>query len=127
MALTHSLLSEKEEKEYRDVIAKGDEAFVNKDIAMARFYYNKAISIKKDEKYPLIKLKDIQKLIEQDAQNLQNQEYGKLIEEGDQAVQLENFSIARFSYNKALRLKPNEKYPKDQLKLIKESLDKKKN
>ena len=123
-ALTNSLLSEKEEKEYRDVIAKGDEAYFNKDVSIARFYYNKAISIKKDETYPRIKLKDIQKLIEQDKQDQQNLEYRNLVEQADQALKLENYSIARFNYNKALTLKPDENYPKDQLKQIKEALAK---
>jgi hypothetical protein len=127
LALTNSLLSEREEKEYRDAIAKADEAFFNKDISIARFYYNRAISIKREEDYPRIKLKDIQKLIEQDKLDRQNQEYNKLIEQADQALQLENFSMARFNYNKALVLKPDEKYPKDQLKRIKEALDKQDN
>src|SRR5665648_232746 len=127
LALTNSLLSEKEEKEYRDLINKADEAYFNKDIAIARFYYYKAISMKKDENYPRIKLKDIQKLIEQDQRDQQNQQYRKLIEEGEQALQSENFGIARFNYNKALSLKPDEKYPKDQLKRIKEALDKQNN
>ena len=96
LALTNSLLSEREEKEYRDAIAKADEAFFNKDISIARFYYNRAISIKREENYPRIKLKDIQKLIEQDKLDRQNQEYNKLIEQADQALQLENFSMARF-------------------------------
>ena len=108
----------------RDVIAKADEAYFNKDISIARFYYNKALSMKKDDKYPGMKLKDIQKLIEQDSQDKKNQDYLKLIADGDQALKLENFSIARFNYNKALTMKPDEKYPKDQLKQIKEALDK---
>jgi len=124
LLLTNSLLSEKEEKEYRDFLAKADEAFYSKDITIARFYYNKAIAIKRDENYPQIKLKDIQKLIEQNKLELQNQEYQKIIDQADQALQAENFSIARFNYNKALTLKPDEKYPKDQLKRIKEALEK---
>ncbi len=126
-ALTNSLLSDQEEKDYRDVIAKADEAYANKDIAIARFYYNKAASIKKDEEYPKIKLNDIKKLIDQDARDQQNQEYLQIIDAGDQAMKSENYSIARFNYNKALTMKPSEKYPKDQLKLIKDALDKKSN
>ena len=122
LALTNSLLSEREEKEYRDLIAKADEAYTVKDISVARFYYNKSIAIKKDENYPRIKIKDIQKLIDQDMQDIRNMEYNKLIELADQALQSENFSIARFNYNKALNMKPDEKYPKDQLKRIKEAL-----
>ena len=124
LLLTNSLLSEKEEKEYRDFLAKADEAFYSKDITIARFYYNKAIAIKRDENYPQIKLKDIQKMIEQNKLELQNQEYQKIIDQADQALQAEKFSIARFNYNKALTLKPDEKYPKDQLKRIKEALEK---
>jgi tetratricopeptide (TPR) repeat protein len=124
LALTNSLLSEKEEKEYKDIIAKADEAYVNKDIAIARFYYNKALSMKKDEDYPRIKLKEIQKLIEQDKLEQQKLEYEKIIGEADQAMKDENYSMARFNYNKALTMKPNEKYPKDQLKLLKKTLSK---
>jgi len=122
LALTNSLLSEKEEKEYRDFIAKADEAYFNKDMSISRFYYNKAIAIKKDENYPRIKLKDIQKLIDQDSQDQANEQYRKLIEQGDEALQLKNYSIARFNYNKALTMKPDDKYPKDQLKKLKEAL-----
>ncbi len=126
LALTHSLLSEKEEQEYKEVIAKADEAFFSKDVAISRFYYNKAISMKKDEEYPKIKLKDIQKLIDQDRNDQAKLQYQNIIDQADQAMQSENYSIARFNYNKALSLKPDEKYPKDQLKRIKESLDKSK-
>lgn len=126
-ALTNSLLSEQEEKEYRDMIAKADEAYFSKDISIARFYYNKAISMKKEEEYPRIKLKDIQKLIEQDARDEANQQYRNLIDEGDQALMLKNYSIARFNYNKALTMKPDEKYPKDQLKAIKDALNNRNN
>ena len=122
LALTNSLLSEKDEKEYRDIIAKADEAYFNKDLAISRFYYNKALSIKRDEDYPRIKLKDIQKLIDQDAQDQENEQYRNLVDQGDQAFQLKNYSVARFNYNKALTMKPNEKYPKDQLKKLKEAL-----
>ena len=122
LALTNSLLSENDEKEYQDIIAKADEAYFNKDLAISRFYYNKALSIKRDENYPRIKLKDIQKLIDQDAQDQENEQYRNLVDQGDQAFQLKNYSVARFNYNKALTMKPNEKYPKDQLKKLKEAL-----
>jgi tetratricopeptide (TPR) repeat protein len=123
LALTNSLLSDQLEKEYSEFIAKADEAYFNKDMAISRFYYNKALTIKKGENYPKIKLKDIQKLIDQDAQDNKNEQYRGLIEAGDQALQLKNYSIARFNYNKALTLKPDDKYPKDQLKKLKEALD----
>jgi len=127
LALTNSLLSEKEEREYKELIAKADEAFVNKDASIARFYYSKAASMKRNEEYPRIKLNDIRKMIEQDRVEEENQEYQRIISEGDNALKAANYSMARFNYNKALSIRPTEKYPKDQLKLIKEALDKKTN
>jgi len=124
LALTNSLLSEKEEKAYKDLIAKADEAFIGKDISIARFYYNKAIEIKRDEDYPRIKINDIQKLIDQTKLDGRNLEYNKLIEQADQAMKSESLSIARFNYIKALNMKPDEKYPKEQLQRIKEALNK---
>ena len=127
LALTNSLLSEKEEKAYRDLIARADEAFIVKDISIARFYYNKAIVIKANEEYPRIKLYDIQKLIDQNKQDLRDVDYNKLIEQADKALKSESFMVARFNYNKALIMRPNDKYPKDQLILIMETLDKRNN
>jgi tetratricopeptide (TPR) repeat protein len=123
LALTNSLLSEREEKEYRDAIAKADEAFVNKDMVTSRFYYNMALNIKRDEDYPRIKLKDIQKLLAQGSVTLTDEQYKKFVDLGDEALQLKNYTAARFNYNKALTLKPDEKYPKDQLKKIKAELE----
>jgi len=91
-------------------------------MAISRFYYNKALSIKRDENYPRIKLKDIQKLIDQDSHDQESEQYRNIIEQADQAFQLKNYSVARFNYNKALTMKPGEKYPKEQLKKLKEAL-----
>jgi tetratricopeptide (TPR) repeat protein len=125
--LTNSLLSEQKEKEYRDSIAKADEALTNNDFPIARFYYNRALSIKKGDEYPRIKLNDIRKLVEQGEKDQLQQQYQKYIDDGDQAMKSENYSIARYNYNMALTVKPDEKYPKDQLKLIRDALNKKAN
>jgi tetratricopeptide (TPR) repeat protein len=124
LVLTNSLLSEKEEQEYNGYLAKADEALAVKDISIARFYYNKAIAMKQNEEYPLIKLKDIQKMQAEDKQSQKDTEYNKLIEQADQAMQAENYSTARFNYNKALNMRPNEQYPKDQLRKIRELMNK---
>jgi len=124
LVLTNSLLSEREEQEYKNYIAKADEALVVKDISIARFYYNKALSMKKEEEYPKIKLKDIQKIIDQDKLNNLNAEYNNIIDQADQAMQAGNYSLARFNYNKALSLRPDEKYPREQLKKMRDLLNK---
>ncbi len=120
--LTNSRLSEREEQAYRDLIVKADEAYYKKELAVARSYYQQSLGIKNDERYPKIKLLDIEKLVEQDLRDEVNREYRDIIAEGDKAMVGNNLSIARFYYNKALGVKPNEKYPKDQLEKIRQLL-----
>ncbi len=120
--LTNSLLSQLKEKEYQDLIAKADEAFIKKDYAVARAYYNRSLTIKLDEQYPKIKLEEVAVVLEQQLLNADEQAYQNFISEGDKAMLENNFSVARFYYQKALGLKPNESYPQGQLKVIKESL-----
>ncbi|MGE5447262.1 MAG: hypothetical protein ACM3PR_02795 [Bacteroidales bacterium] len=124
LVLTNSLLSDKEEQEYNGYLAKADEALVVKDVSIARYYYNKAIAMKQNEEYPKIKLNDIQKMQEEGKQSQKDAEYSKLIELADQAMQAKNYSTARFNYNKAISLRPNEQYPKEQLIKMRELMNK---
>ncbi|WP_423127898.1 hypothetical protein [Gaoshiqia sp. Z1-71] len=120
--LTNSLLSVREEQEYQNLVSSGDEAFFGKNLAVARSYYQRAASIKKDEQYPAIKIAEIQKMMEQESLEQANREYAQNIEEADKAFTSANYSVARFYYNKALSLKPNENYPKEQLEKIRKTL-----
>ena len=45
-----------------------------------------------------------------------DENYKKMISEGDREKTLENYAAAKTAFEKALKLKPTEKYPKDQLK-----------
>jgi tetratricopeptide (TPR) repeat protein len=121
--LTNSLLSQREEQNYLDWINTADEAFVNKDFAVARSYYQRAQTLKKDEPYPGIKLAEIQKELEKMQAAETEKEYRNAISEADNAFEGKNYSVARFYYNKALSLRPNEQYPKDRLQLIREILE----
>ena len=120
--LTNTLLSQREEQDYLNWISTADEAFVNKDFAVARSYYQRALALKKDEPYPSIRLSEIQKELEKQQAEQTEKEYQAAITEADKAFESKNFSVARFYYNKAAGIRPNEKYPKDQLQLIREAL-----
>lgn len=120
--LTDSLLSQLKEKEYQDLIAKADEAFVRKDYSISRAYYNRALSVKPKEQYPDIRLKEISSQLAMESANADEKTYQDLITRADQAMSASNYSIARFYYQKALGVKPREEYPKKQLQVIKESL-----
>lgn len=121
--LTNSLLSQLKEEEYQDLIARADEAFIKKDYAVARAYYNRSLTIKVDEQYPKIKLEEVAEIVQQRLSNADEQAYQNFILQGDEAMAGDNFSVARFYYQKALGLKPNESYPQEQLKVIRENLN----
>lgn len=120
--LTNSLLSQQDEEEYQKLISAADEAFFDKNLAVARSYFQRAQTIKKDDQYPTIKLQEIQQIIDQQKKDQKLQEYQQLIQEADQAFSEKNYSVARFYYNKAKTLMPEEKYPEEQLKKIREML-----
>ncbi|WP_372773355.1 hypothetical protein [Mangrovibacterium sp.] len=120
--LTNTMLSQREEQDYLNWINIADEAFVNKDFAVARAYYQRALALKKEEPYPSIRLAEIQKELEKQLAQQSEKEYQNAIAEGDKAFGNKNYSVARFYYNKAIGIKSNEKYPKDQLQLIRNAI-----
>lgn len=50
-------------KEYQEQIQKADKAYKEKSYAIAKFYYQKALEIKKDDKYAKEKLNEVEKQI----------------------------------------------------------------
>lgn len=53
----------RQNKEYQVQIEKADQAYKEKSYAIAKFYYQKALEIKKDDKYAQEKLGEVEKLI----------------------------------------------------------------
>ena len=109
--LTNTLLSQREEQDYLNWINTADEAFVNKDFAIARSFYLRAQALKKDEPYPGIKLAEIQKELQKMQEAETEQEYKNAVAEADKAFESKSYSVARFYYNRALNLRPDEQYP----------------
>ncbi len=124
--LTNTLLSDREEEQYNEAIAQGDEAYYSKNYSVSRFHYNKALRIKPDERYPKIKIADIEKLIEQETRDRVRMEYMNQLQQADRAFEKGEYSVARFYYNKALTIQKEEQYPKDQIKRIDEAISKRK-
>ena len=121
-ALTQSMLSQREEAEYRALIASADGAYYSKDYSVARSYYKKALTIRTDEQYPSIKIIDINKAIASDLKSKQTEEYRQLINQADMALLSKQYAIARSYYNQALNIKPEENYPKEQIKKIRDAI-----
>jgi hypothetical protein len=104
---------------YDAAIVKADKAFGTKDYASAKAGYNEALTYKADEQYPKDKLKEIENAIAGDqAAKDKNAKYDKAIAAADIAFKAKKFDDAKVNYNAALGVKPDEAYPKAQLKAI---------
>ncbi len=117
------------EAKYLAAIKKGDDAFSKKDWTNARVGYNEALGLKANEQYPKDKLAAIDKAIADEKASMDaaakakaeaelNAKYLAAVKKGDDAFAKKDWVNAKAGYNEALGLKPNEKYPKDQLAAI---------
>lgn len=104
------------EKNYSDAIAFGDKHFAAKDYANARSEYQKALDIKSEEAYPTQKLAEID-AIEAEARKQKeiDTQYNKAIAEADEFFRKEQLEEARFAYQEAQKIKPDQSYPQQQV------------
>jgi tetratricopeptide (TPR) repeat protein len=111
------------EKDYADALKMGDEALANNELDIAKTAFEKASGLKPNEAYPKDKLAEIEKIKADEAAaielaNKAKEEYDAHIAKGDEAFAANEFEVARSSYQEALKVKPEEAYPKDQLTKI---------
>jgi len=123
LALIDKLLKEQTEQQYKTAISIGDEAFRSNQFDQATTAYQEALTYKKEDKYAIIKLKEIdQKKAAAEAENnrLKNlqEQYVALIEEANTFFNNKEYSISKDKYQRALALKPSEVLPKDQIAKI---------
>ncbi len=124
--------AERKKKEYYDaLIAQADAELNGKNFDEAKSKYNQALGVIPDQKYPKDKLQEIADILaklkaEKDnalmAQKEIDEQYKKLVQEGDVALGTEKYADAKEKYKTALNVKQNEQYPKDQLSKIEDIL-----
>jgi tetratricopeptide (TPR) repeat protein len=107
-------LSDADQQLFAENLKKADDAFEKREYPVARFYYNKANEINPDQ-YVSAKLKEIESIVSGKETGKVEAEYNDFIKKADEAYQQKSNSVARFYYQKAALLKPNENYPKEQL------------
>lgn len=108
------------ESDYKNAIQKADDLLAKKNYIESKKEYQKASNIKQKEEYPKKQIEEIDKILSEDANRETN--YKEAIAKADQALKLEDYSKSKENYEKALSLKPNEKYPQDQLLSIEKIL-----
>lgn len=93
-----------------------EKAMAAKNYASAKFYYQKAITILPIDKEVIEKqIAEIDKLIEAERQAAIDKEYKENITKADNAYKEKSYAIAKFYYQKALSVKPDDTYAKKQL------------
>jgi hypothetical protein len=103
-----------EEKEFQDLMAKGD-TFVNSgDFQAGIEAFEQAKQIKPESPEPDARIADAQqRMKDAEAQAKIDQEYQALIQKGDDLVAKEEYLEAIKAFNEALSLKPTEQEPVD--------------
>ena len=105
-------------KEYNSYVKRADSDMQTKKYSSARFYYGKASEMLPWENYPISQLKIIEKVIFSAVATGIDAQYFDAIKKADDAVASKNYAVARFYFQKAISLKPDEEYPKQQLKRL---------
>jgi hypothetical protein len=105
-------------------VAKGDKAMGSKDYNGAKVAFNEAIGIKSDEQYPKDRVKEIDALLARDAvEKEKNAKYQAALAKADGAFKTKKYDDAKAGYTEASGIKPDEAYPKAQLKAIEDLLN----
>lgn len=111
------------DQQYNNYIKAADNFRDKKQYKEAISKYRAAQRVK-NEQYPKDEVAKIEKIINDLAgEERTAREYQAAVEAGDAAMSAKQYSVAVAEYNKAITLRENEKYPKDQLALAQEELE----
>ncbi len=104
------------ETAYKTAIRRADSLFNLKSYPLSKSEYENALTHKPNEKYPRVKIDEIDKLLA--ALDALNKQYDQFITEADNLFNNRNYQDAKGKYEKAAGLKPQESYPRDKIKEI---------
>ncbi|WP_153639022.1 hypothetical protein [Prolixibacter sp. NT017] len=108
-------LQAERESQYQGFISKADASLKTGEFTLAKFYYQKALKVKSGEEYPKKQLVAVEKAVQQKHASEDEARFRSFVKKADDAFDQKDLSVARFYYQKALALKPDESYPKTQL------------
>ncbi|MEI7594121.1 MAG: hypothetical protein WCK02_00110 [Bacteroidota bacterium] len=106
----------KQEENYKKAIAEADLSFNGKEYERAKANYQKALSFKANQKYPIDKVTEINGILSQIA--AKKQQYDKIIALADNLFAAKDYNKAKEKYNAARKILPDEPYPANQLNEI---------
>ena len=111
----------KRNEDYLATITRADGLLAEEQFETARDEYQNALLIKASESYPKEKISEInQTLAELEGRR---NTYDRLLANGDSFLAYNEYIKSRDTYQQALDLFPEERYPKDQIRLITSKVD----
>jgi tetratricopeptide (TPR) repeat protein len=120
--LLGSMQLSQREREFQQFINQGDEAFRSDQLAVARGWYNRALTINPNDEYARAQIVEIQQEINSRLQGGADQVFAEYIKEGDKAFGLKNYSVARVWYQRARQLKPGDPQTMEKLDVVRKAL-----
>jgi len=112
------------DKDYLRFVELADSTFRENQYALARGWYNRALGVKANEKYPIDQLKEIENKIAERMVGQSGQQFDNNMQKAATAFDAKNYNVARFWYKKALELRPEDAEVKNRLKEIDEAMKK---
>ncbi len=111
------------DKQYRTQIIKADNLMASKDYVQAKTFYQQALALKTNDTYSRQKIAEIDGLIRENErlaseQEAKDEQYSRAIQEADNLFSLVRLPEAKAAYQRALALKANETYPREQISKI---------
>jgi tetratricopeptide (TPR) repeat protein len=102
--------------QYAAALAEADRLFGEKTYDQAKTAYLDAGKIKPSEQYPKEKVTEINALLAEIArQKTLNDQYSAVLAKADQLLASKSYDLAKVEYGNALKLKPEEAYPKTKI------------
>ena len=102
------------DKNYQRYIRSADSLYQIQEYELARGDYNMALNLKPDEKYPKNRLKDIENYYAEQQKKFEA-DYKNMIAKADKLFNDKKYTEARQQYNMALKINPDDEYPKQKL------------
>ncbi len=110
---------DEEKKKYMLAISKGKSYLLKDDLANAKLAYTEALNIRPEESEAKTQLKAIEAKLDQLAKvNQVDNVYDQKLATADSLLILKSYNQALSYYNAALKIKPDEYYPKKQINYV---------
>lgn len=115
------LASEKEGKliEYKQKIDQANKLFEEKQYTEARELYDQSNLLNPDDNYARSRISEIDAIVSK--KKALDESYEQVLLEADDAYMNKDYNLAKIKYEQAIKLKPDENYPKSMLSRVDES------